>query len=225
MRRFTKYIQRKLKKVSIFIKWLWYKNFIAKKYRYIQAKKLIKKIGIKGKQIRIIIGAESIRYPNWIPTEEYFLDILKKEDFKNLLQDFQADAMLAEHVWEHLTLEDGLRAAQNCFLFLKNNGYLRIAVPDGFHPDPGYIERVKVGALKAGDNDHKVLYNYQNFKKIFEAAGFKIKLLEHFDENRIFHKNSWNPEDGFVERSDQFDARNKDGKRNYTSIILDAIKP
>lgn len=40
------------------------------------------------------------------------------------------DAFLAEHVWEHLSLEDAHRAARNCHEFLRPGGRLRLAVPD-----------------------------------------------------------------------------------------------
>ncbi|CAN0390551.1 unnamed protein product, partial [Discosporangium mesarthrocarpum] len=48
-----------------------------------------------------------------------------------------ADAFLAEHVWEHLTLPDAHRAARNCYNRLRQNGRLRIAVPNPNHvPEP-----------------------------------------------------------------------------------------
>jgi len=46
------------------------------------------------------------------------------------------DAILAEHVWEHLTKEEALIAALTCYRYIKNGGYLRVAVPDGPHPNP-----------------------------------------------------------------------------------------
>jgi predicted SAM-dependent methyltransferase len=48
--------------------------------------------------------------------------------------------MLAEHVWEHLTEEEGLAAARACFKYLSPGGFLRVVVPDGLHPDPAYVE-------------------------------------------------------------------------------------
>lgn len=41
-----------------------------------------------------------------------------------------ADAFVAEHVWEHLSLADAHRAAQNCHRYLRPGGRLRLAVPD-----------------------------------------------------------------------------------------------
>lgn len=37
---------------------------------------------------------------------------------------------LAEHVWEHMTYEEGCQAAKNCYDYLADGGYLRVAVPD-----------------------------------------------------------------------------------------------
>jgi len=36
----------------------------------------------------------------------------------------------AEHVFEHLTLEEAVLAAYNCFHYLQPGGLLRIAIPD-----------------------------------------------------------------------------------------------
>lgn len=41
-----------------------------------------------------------------------------------------ADAFLAEHVWEHLSLDDAHRATRNCERHLRPGGHLRLAVPD-----------------------------------------------------------------------------------------------
>lgn len=40
------------------------------------------------------------------------------------------DAFVAEHVWEHLSLEDAHRATRNCQRHLRPGGRLRLAVPD-----------------------------------------------------------------------------------------------
>ncbi len=102
---------------------------------------------------------------------------------------------------------------------------LRIAVPDGFHPDLNYIEYVKPGGTGFGSDDHKVLYNYESLTNILEKAGFQIKLLEYWDEKGEFHFQDWLSADGYVERSRLYDPRNQDGTLSYTSLIIDAIKP
>lgn len=121
---------------------------------------------------RIIIGAGGKTFEGWIPTQIYTLNILKQDSWDRYFQKDSIDAMLAEHVWEHLSIEEGVEAARNCHTYLKPGGYLRVAVPDGLHPDPNYIEYVKPDGTGIGSEDHKVLYVYETFKEVFESAGF-----------------------------------------------------
>jgi predicted SAM-dependent methyltransferase len=174
--------------------------------------------------LRIVIGASGIFDAGWIPTDIGVLDILDERQWKRLFDANPIDAILAEHVWEHLTPEQGLRAARHCFQFLKPGGYLRVAVPDGYHPDPTYIEWVRVAGSGAGADDHKVLYNCDSFRRLFESAGFDVEMLEYFDTAGAFHGVDWDPAAGTIHRSRRFDERNRDGRLNYTSIILDARK-
>jgi predicted SAM-dependent methyltransferase len=132
---------------------------------------------------------------------------------------------LAEHVWEHLGSRQAIIANANCFEFLRPGGRLRIAVPDGFHPDPAYIEYVRPGGTGAGADDHKVLYNYKLISEELKNVGFEFRLLEYWDENGQFHFQEWSSEDGHISRSKRYDPRNQDGSLTYTSLIVDAIKP
>jgi predicted SAM-dependent methyltransferase len=102
---------------------------------------------------------------------------------------------------------------------------LRIAVPDGFHPDPDYIEYVRPGGTGAGADDHKVLYNYKLLSEQLRRAGFEVTLLEYWDENGDFHFRPWSSRDGYISRSRDHDERNQNGTLAYTSLIVDAIKP
>ena len=179
---------------------------------------------VKQKPCRIVVGASGIYQDGWIPTDIDLLNLLKPEDWKWYFVDNPIDAILAEHVWEHLTREEGVFAAKTCFRYLKLGGYVRVAVPDGLHPDPKFIEWVRPGGSGSGADDHKVLYTYKTIKEIFELSGFRVDLLEYFDENGEFHYRDWDPKDGFVHRSKRFDERNSESKLNYTSIILDARK-
>jgi predicted SAM-dependent methyltransferase len=173
---------------------------------------------------RIVLGASRQCIPGWISSEIDFLNLLKANDWERFFEVSSIDALLGEHVWEHLTPQDGLRAAKTCYRYLKPGGYLRVAVPDGLHPDPAYIDHVKIGGTGAGADDHKALYTYQTLKELFQEAGFYVRLYEYFDEEGHFHCEKWNPEDGMISRSAKFDERNCDGTLNYTSIIIDAIK-
>lgn len=132
---------------------------------------------------------------------------------------------MAEHVWEHLNERDTELANKNCFHYLKNGGVLRLAVPDGFNPSREYIEYVRPGGIGAGADDHKILYNYKIMKERLERVGFKVKPLEYWDENGVFHFTDWTDDAGHVRRSRRYDPRNQDGSLNYTSLIVDAVKP
>lgn len=174
---------------------------------------------------KIIVGASDTQYEGWVATNKEILDLLVERDWADCFKPNSLDAILAEHVWEHLSLRDGAKAVTNCFTYLKQGGLLRVAVPDGFHPDVDYIAQVKPGGYGPGADDHKVLYNYRTLSALLENAGYKVQLLEWFDEQGNFHHEDWNAVDGFVMRSTRFDQRNKDKPTAYTSLIIDASKP
>lgn len=178
---------------------------------------------------RIILGASHSQHPNWLPTEQSSLDITRHADFAKLWSLASRDAFLAEHVWEHLTAEQALVAMKNCLAFLKPGGHLRIAVPDGYHPDPEYIEAIKPGGHGPGSDDHQQLYTYQTIQAQLATAGFMVELKEYWHEDGHFVQHSWDIKDGMVTRSAAFDPRNQPrnhhGELRYTSIIVDGIKP
>ena len=179
---------------------------------------------LRRRRLRIVIGAGGIYDRGWIATDIEDLNLLKAEHWQRLFKPSSIDALLAEHVWEHLSEEDGYKAARQCYEYLKPGGRLRVAVPDGFHPDPKYIDHVKPGGCGPGAHDHKVLYNYLTFSRIFEEAGFRVEPLEYFDANGLFNFVNWQPEDGKIHRSRGFDDRNVVRPLSYTSLILDAWK-
>jgi predicted SAM-dependent methyltransferase len=176
-------------------------------------------------EIRIILGAGGTVCEGFVSTDYPQLDICSKASFEKYLRPETVGVFVAEHVLEHLSLEEGAVAFGNCFLFLKPGGLLRIAVPDGFHPDPEYIDRVRPGGCGAGADGHKVIYNYRTLSSLLENAGYKVRLLEWFDEEGQFQYEKWGIELGLIRRSARFDERNKVNPLTYTSLIIDAIKP
>ena len=174
--------------------------------------------------LRIIVGSGGLDYEGWISTDKDTLDIVSSKDWKRYFSRNSISAILAEHVWEHLSVKEGTIAAKHCFEYLGVGGYLRIAVPDGFHPSSYYMELVRPGGCGSGASDHKVLYNYRTLRALFESIGFHVRLLEYFDEKNEFHYNEWDWREGMIRRSLQFDERNRYGQLNYSSIIIDAIK-
>lgn len=185
----------------------------------------------KDKKLKIVLGAGGVFQKTWIPTSIETINIPDEKSWSKFLKTESIDALLAEHVWEHLNYEDSLKAAKIVFNFLKPGGYFRIAVPDGYHPNEKYIKGVDVtkdeAELRKPDS-HKVLYNYKSFSKVFAEAGFELKLLEYFDENGKFHFSEWNPEDGLIYRSSRYKFLRKEvsilNMDDFTSLIIDAVK-
>lgn len=178
----------------------------------------------KKSPLKVIVGAGRACQIGWIPTDIDQINLLETNSWDKFFSINSIDAILAEHVWEHLTEQEASIAAHNCFNYLKSHGYIRVAVPDGFKPSIDYINAVKPGGTGAGAEDHKVLYNYRTISKLFESAGFEIELLEYYDEEGKFHYKEWDPDKGLITRSSRYDERNQHGNLNYTSIIIDARK-
>lgn len=178
----------------------------------------------RSKPVKMVVGSMFSVYKGWIHSDIETLNLLKKSDWEKYFEENSIDRILAEHVWEHLTEDEGKLAFQNCYTYLKPGGFLRVAVPDGLQASKEYIDMVKPGGTGNGAWDHKILYTYKLMSGFLEEIGFKVKVLEYFDENGKFHKSPWNTEDGMVRRSADHDDRNKHGKLGYTSLIIDAYK-
>lgn len=178
--------------------------------------------------MRVVIGAGKTAYDGWVSTQESELNLLNRADFVRLFSAEKPTAFLAEHVWEHMTLEEGITAARNCYDYLADGGYMRIAVPDRNFRNEWYQNLVQVGGN--GDPNHpafshRIVYDYRTLARVFTQAGFEVELLEYCDENSVFHYKYWNEADGRIGRSLRFDTRNSEEKLGMVSIILDAKKP
>jgi predicted SAM-dependent methyltransferase len=174
---------------------------------------------------KIVIGSGGISFPGWFSTSKETLDVCNRGSFARYWRRNSRWAFLAEHVWEHLEPDEARAATAHCFEFLMPRGRLRLAVPDGLHPDPEYVERVRPGGTGEGAADHKVLYTFRTMKGLLEETGFEVDLLEYWDEKRTFQFREWSSEDGHIRRSMRFDPRNQGGSLAYTSLIVDARKP
>ncbi|MEQ2525113.1 SAM-dependent methyltransferase [Robertmurraya yapensis] len=180
-------------------------------------------------EIKLVIGAgEYVNNPGWIHTQEDELNLLEENTWQKRFNKHSITAILAEHVWEHLTYEEGLKAAKICYEFLKPSGYIRCAVPDGYFPDEDYQKIIKVGGpgpIEHPASSHKIVYNYKLLTQLFETAGFEVKLLEYCNEDGIFYQNEWDGVDGVIFRSKKYDPRNQGEKLVFPSLIVDAVKP
>jgi len=173
---------------------------------------------------KIILGAGYKSYSGWASTNIATLNILFRNNFERYWKPYSRWMFLAEHVWEHLTIEESKIANANCYEFLQSGGRLRIAVPDRLHPDSRYIDYVRPKGTGPGAEDHKIFYDYKLLRKTLEKARFKVNLLEYWDEKGAFHFRNWNSENGHICRSRRYDHRNEGGTLTYTSLIVDAIK-
>lgn len=175
--------------------------------------------------LKIILGAGDSTQVGWLSTEQHELDLLQPASFARFgLLLGTVDAFLAEHVWEHLSADHGLAAAQLCYQYLLPGGYLRLAVPDGNHPDPAYQDWVRPGGTGPGCDTHQMLYNWTTLTALLTAAGFLVRLLEYWDDQGSFHYQTWSYQDGVIQRCAALDERNRTGWLAYTSLIVDAIK-
>lgn len=193
--------------------------------KVLKARRSIKRAVAQADSIRVIFGAGGTSYLGWISTDYPVLDVTDEKSWSRLFKVGTVDSLLSEHVLEHLTDDQLASAFPNIYRYLKIGGHVRIAVPDGYHPNAEYIEAVKPGGSGAGSDDHKQLFNCHSLTSLLEKEGFTVRLLEWFDERGEFNCNDWLVQDGMIMRSSRYDERNINSPLSYTSLILDAYKP
>lgn len=203
-------------------------SFLYDKASFVKIKRIIKylvQLSFDEKEKAGYWRIEGKLGPEWMLSEYDALDASKASDWQRLFgEKNQLTNIMAEHVWEHIPDEETRLSNQNCYDWLAKGGRLRIAVPDGNNPDKEYIEWVRVGGTGIGADDHKILYTYDVMKSRLEKAGFRVELLEYWDENGQFHSVDWTDEGGHIRRSRRYDSRNQNGKLGYTSLIVDGVK-
>lgn len=201
-------------------------NFITqlRRYRWIvtgrwKIRKQILVAHNKG-SVKIVVGSGYTDFEGWIGTDLPHFNILKKEDWQYFFEGCLIDNLLAEHVFEHLTEEQTQQAMALAAPFVKKGGIFRIAVPDGFNPDPIYIEYVRPDGNGEGADDHKILWNYKTLSQTGEKTGYKADLKEYYTEEGKFIENELSDERGYI-----FRARNRD-EHPYakSSLIIDFVK-
>jgi len=174
-----------------------------------------------GSPVKIIIGAGQTQFEGWIATDMPAFDVRNSDHWRALFPPASIDRMLAEHVFEHLSTAELARFLHTAADYLSPGGRVRIAVPDGFHPNAEYIQNVQPGGIGVGASDHKVLYTCDLLGGLMREQGYQFELLEYFDAEGQFHQVEWSADDGFVGRSAEHDARNAGGQLHYTSLIVD----
>lgn len=175
--------------------------------------------------IQIILGAghHLKSNNNWINTDLPQFDITNESHWNYIFQKECINVICAEHVLEHLHLNQIKKALQLSSLYLKSKGIFRIAIPDKNNPDPLYQAGTKVGGTDIGAHDHKVFLNKQDIESICHNLPFKIQFLEYYDESGKFHSTEYNTQAGLIKRSHQ-QQFHYTPIPNYSSLIFDLIK-
>src|SRR5580704_1169194 len=86
---------------------------IALRYGKYQLKK-----AAKARPLRIVVGSGGVVQAGWTKTEQKYLDLLRPDSWAMYFRPGSIDAILAEHVWEHLTVDQGITAAMTCRRYL-----------------------------------------------------------------------------------------------------------
>src|SRR5437868_7824456 len=192
-----------------------------------------KRVRSKHQMIRLVIGAGTTEffigprgsnYDGWLITDRHSLDALDAGDWSALFSESSIDRILAEHVIEHWTESQFLTFLANIEPFVAMTGSIRIAAPDGFHPEPAYIESVKPGGTGEGSSDHNELNDCSSIERLIAGTNWSCEFLEYYDSEGEFHWKPWRISDGFIERSARFDERNQERPLSYTSLIFDLTK-
>ncbi len=181
--------------------------------------------------LKIIVGAAMTRQAGWYSTNEQWLDITNAQHWKNV---FCGKALLThvltEHVFEHLTEDETRRALGLLWQHMLPGGRIRIAVPDGYHPDSTYLKHVGIAGIGADAEDHKQLLNSDSLCRFLEDAGFVSEMREGYRGDGELVQKPINPSSGLVIRSrsnaeTMADRKGWDFVDANTSLVVDGIRP
>ena len=180
--------------------------------------------------MNLIIGAALTKQKGWFSTNEEWLDIAREKHWKRLFNSKKrVKKILAEHVFEHLTLQEMQTALKLIYENMILGGSLRVAVPDGNNPNFEYRKNCGINGIGADAADHKQFITYELFREEALKVGFEVKLIEGYQKNKQLISEEIDFELGYVMRS----RRNinyllsKEGW-NFpdanTSLIIDCFK-
>lgn len=109
------------------------------------------------------------------------------------------DGIFCEHVLEHFTYDDGRKLIKECLRILKDNGVIRIIVPngkkilDGYFEDPGKIVEYKHSSsglpMEAVNTwfyqryEHQCIYDADYLSDSLKKAGFRDTKESVFQES------------------------------------------
>ena len=153
--------------------------------------------------INIILGAALTKQEGWFSTNEEWLNIVRKSHWERLfnIKKPRVKKVLAEHVFEHLTLDEMRNALSLIYKNMVNGGSLRIAVPDGNNPNEEYRDHCGIKGIGADASDHKQFITFELLSYEVEKIGFKCQLKEGYLKNKKLISTPLNRNLGEVIRS------------------------
>ena len=200
-------------------------------YSYLVSKRIF------NKKIKLDLGSKDIQQRGWIssdlpsPAKGYnflkalinnriLLNATRSTDWKNFFYPNSIDYIFSEHMFEHLDDSELKNTLENVSLFLKKEGNLRIAVPDGYRDDKFYQSEVSPPRF-----GHKQLFTIDSLTNLLNDFGFEVFPLE-FYKNSKLNSNPYSDKKGKVRRSLKHDTQENFRYQNhsYTSLIVDAKK-
>jgi predicted SAM-dependent methyltransferase len=175
-------------------------------------------------RLRLHLGSSANRLPGWVN-----VDLLRPGRRLDLYWDLRrglpfpsgsVDAIFAEHLFEHLTYDQGTVLMRECARVLRPGGVLRIGVPDldryvaSYLGHDDLIDRVRPGrptrAIALGEpfflHGHKCMYDFETLERASLDSGFSAVEKSVFGEGRI------SPSPDSIERRDE-------------TLYVDAIAP
>lgn len=109
----------------------------------------------------------------------------------------------------------------------EKGGRIRIAVPDGYHPDPVYLRHVEINGIGDDALDHRQLLNVDTLSAHLREAGFEPVHLEGYTRDGVLVQKPYDTADGFV-RCSRANPKRKNNPWKFpdadTSLIVDGIK-
>lgn len=196
-----------------------------KSVRYALRRQRMRAAVKRGAHVKIIVGAAETWRPGWYSTNEQWHNIASPADWERIFGGARIIThVVAEHVFEHLTHAEAAQALRLIADHMVPGSRIRIAVPDGYHPDPDYIRHVGINGIGDDASDHKQLLNVDVLSDLLAQAGFKPTLVEGYRRDGALVRSDWSEEHGYVWRSRQNPAKGAfDFVDAETSLIVDGV--
>lgn len=184
----------------------------------------------RNKEVKIILGAALTNQLGWHSTNEQWLDISSVEDWTKIFKSKRLiKCAVAEHVFEHLTPKQMETAIGLVYEHMLSGGTIRIAVPDGNHPNEDYRKHTGIGGIGDDAADHKQFLTFETLKCALEHAGFSVIHQEGYARDGSLRKKFLDPELGYINRSRsalklQIESEGWRFVDAQTSLVVDGIK-